>query len=106
MRKFCMAVRVATVSPFMATALCLYLFFSGAGLIGRGRDLAAALICLAVLPLLAYPLQPLIPRFRDKGRTGQRDLAILFSTAGYLIGLVYAFVARAGRGMQGLFLTC
>ncbi len=105
MRKFCMAVRVATVSPFMATALCLYLFFSGAGMIGRGRDLAAALICLAVLPLLAYPLQPLIPRFRDKGRTGQRDLAILFSVAGYLIGLVYAFAAGAGRGMQGLFLT-
>ena len=72
MRKFCMAVRVATVAPVMATALCLYLYFSGAGLIYRGRDLAAALICLAAFPLLAYPLQPLIPGFRGRGRTGQR----------------------------------
>ena len=105
MQKFCKAVRVATVAPFMAAALCLWLYFSDSSVITRGQDLAAAMLCLSVLPLLSYPIQPLIPYFRDLGRKGQRDLAMVFCAAGYALGLAYSFLAHAGRGMQGLFLT-
>ena len=40
---------------------------------------AVAILCLTVLPLLAYPLQPYIPRYKDQGRAGQRRLAIVMA---------------------------
>ena len=58
-------------------------------------DYFAAVMCLAIIPTLAYVLQPIIPKFKDKGRDGQRELAFVMSTVGYIIGFVYAIVSDA-----------
>jgi hypothetical protein len=69
------------------------------------RDLVFSLLFLVALPLLAYPLQPLVPGFRGKGREGQRNLAIVMAVVGYVAGLVYAVAARSGFHMRLIFLT-
>ena len=40
---------------------------------------------LGILPLFAYPAQKITPHFKNKGRNGQRTLAMIFAVAGYLL---------------------
>ncbi|MBR3643507.1 MAG: hypothetical protein IKN57_08375, partial [Parasporobacterium sp.] len=61
-------------------------------------DLAAALTGIVIFPIIAYPLSYLVPSLRKKGREGQRNLAFLFSAAGYLLSFLYSFLpGRSGR---------
>ena len=57
------------------------------------------ILYLGFLPLLAYPLQSVTPHFKDKGRDGQRTLAMLFAVAGYIFCLVTNILASASAGM-------
>lgn len=59
---------------------------------------------LGILPLLAYPLQKYIPAYKDKGRDGQRNLAIIFAVAGFTIGCVISFAFPASDGLWVIFL--
>ena len=45
-----------------------------------------AFLFLGLFPILAYPLQKYIPQYKDKGRDGQRNLAMIFSVFGYILG--------------------
>ena len=62
------------------------------------------LLFLCILPLLAYPLQKYIPHFKDKGRDGQRSLAMIFSAVGYLLGTLVAFVTHAPVELKIIYL--
>ena len=62
------------------------------------------LVFLCILPLLAYPLQKYIPHFKDKGRDGQRSLAMIFSAVGYLLGTLTAFIADAPAELKIIYL--
>lgn len=59
---------------------------------------------LCVLPILAYPLQKYIPHFKDKGREGQRSLAMIFSAVGYLLGTLVAFITGAPAELKIIYL--
>lgn len=81
--------RILTVAPIMALAALCSLYAANSQFFGESvLNLALAIIFLTVLPLLAYPLQPIIPHFRGKGREGQRNLAMLFAVGGYIFGCV------------------
>ena len=68
------------------------------------KKIADVLIfCLSVLPLLAYPLQKFIPKFKDKGRDGQRTLAMIFSASGYVCGVAVAFAFGAPKELKMVF---
>jgi len=66
-------------------------------------QLIGGIVFLAVLPTLAYPLQSRIPRFKDRGREGQRTLAMLFSFAGYVLGTLTAFATNAPLQLKIIF---
>ena len=65
--------------------------------------LAAGIVTLTLLPMLAYPLQRFIPKFKDRGREGQRKLAIIFSAAGYVLGVATVFIFGAPVELKMLF---
>ena len=65
---------------------------------------AAGLFFLTVLPTLAYPLQKYVPHFKDKGRDGQRTLAMLFSFAGYLLGTITVYVTSAPLQLKIIYM--
>lgn len=91
---FSMAMRIATVPPIMASLFLLCMFvrrmdvFSGIG------QWLYYLVLLGLMPLLAYPLQSVLPHFRDKGRPGQRILAMLFAVSGYILCCVMNFIVQ------------
>jgi len=103
MNKLSFFTRVVTVPPVFATALLLVLFFTRPEYIGNVWFLLAGIFFLTVLPLLAYPLQRFIPRYKDRGREGQRKLAVIFSFAGYVLGMITVLIFNAPRELKMVF---
>ncbi len=92
MNKVYKIIRVATVPPIMASALFIILgAYRTLGLV----DTLLGILFLGILPILSYPLQRFIPYYKDKGREGQRNLAIIFSVVGYILGCVLALIFDA-----------
>ena len=88
-------IRVLTIPPMLVSALLILIFFTRETTFRGVLDLIAAILCLAVIPTLAYPLQPFIPGFKGKGRDGQRALAFVTSAVGYVSGFAYAYLSGA-----------
>ena len=82
------ALRILTLAPVMALATLTTLFISDTALFGKPYLFILAIVFLCVLPLLAYPCQPIVPHFKDKGREGQRTLAMIFAVSGYVLGCI------------------
>lgn len=104
MNKISLIVRKLTIPPVFAIALLCAVFFLIPNGIGSVWLLFAGIFFLAGLPTLAYPLQKFMPYFKDKGRDGQRSLAMLFSFVGYLLGTIVAFSASAPTVLKIIFL--
>lgn len=64
-----------------------------------------SVVTIVVLPILAYPVSYLVPQIRHKGRDGQRELAIVFSIVGYVLGFAFCFVFQSSPEQKALFLT-
>lgn len=99
------AIRIVTVAPIMAALMLGIIFAVKPEVYGGTLHFALSLAFLTVLPLLAYPLQPLLPGYRDKGRDGQRSLAILMAVLGYLLGVASVFLLRAPRDIAVIYIT-
>jgi hypothetical protein len=104
-QKLAKAIRVVTVAPVMALLLLALLFTLRPGVFGNTLNLILAVCFLVVLPILAYPLQPIIPGFKNKGREGQRSLAMWMASLGYVLGLVTALFLPVSSYLLVIYLT-
>lgn len=82
------AIRVLTLAPVMALATLVTLYVFDPTMFGKLYLFILSIVFLCVLPLLAYPFQPIIPPFKHKGREGQRTLAMIFALCGYVLGCI------------------
>ena len=60
-------VRVISIPPVMVTALLLILYFWGPQPFCPVGELVTTILLLGFVPVLAYPAQPLFPRYRSRG---------------------------------------
>lgn len=97
-------IRIITVPPVFAVGLLLTVYFMYLNDVMSGGQLLCGLIFLGFLPVLGYPLQKYIPYFRERGREGQRSLAMIFSTAGYIFGCASAFFTKASPALRMIYL--
>jgi hypothetical protein len=87
--KIAKVIRILTLAQLIAVAtLCVLFAYDRSFFSNEPALLVVGIIFLGVLPLLAYPLQPVIPGFRGKGREGQRSLAMIFAVLGYVLGCI------------------
>ena len=98
-------IRVVTVVPIIALALLLILYNVRPGIFEGPFRFALSIVFLVLLPILAYPLQPVVPKFRDMGREGQRSLAMVAANLGYIAGIVFALLSDSSRGLLIIYLT-
>lgn len=70
-----------------------------------GSHAAAAMLCLGVIPTLSYLVWWVVPTLYQGGRPAQRKLAVAFSVAGYLLGLIFC-AARGGSGTETCIYLC
>lgn len=95
---FAIAIRKATLAPILSCVMVLMIRFCRTDIFLSNFHFVYTLLFLTIFPMLAYPLQRHIPKFRDQGRDGQRRLAMLFAFLGYLFECVanMSFSASAG----------
>lgn len=86
------AIRILTIPPIMVAAFLTILYFC-ADVFPSALDYWLAVLFLAIVPVLAYPFQKLVPRLNAGGRRVQRILAFIFSFVGYT-GAVLASALR------------
>lgn len=98
-------IRIITIAPVMALFLVLELYILKPGFFGGSLNFVLAIVFLAILPVLAYPIQPIVPGYRGKGREGQRSLAIVMASLGYCFGIIAAVLTHAISGVWILYLT-
>ncbi len=104
MDKLAKVIRMLTVAPVMACVLLVTLFLAAPEVYGRTADFVCALVFLTILPVLAYPMQPILPGYRDRGREGQRSLAMVFAVSGYVLGCLVNLFLRAPQAMWIIYL--
>ena len=87
-----------------AAALLITVYIFHTSYFGSIWHLIGALFFLSALPTLAYPLQRYFKKYKDRGREGQRSLAMIFSFVGYLLGTLTAFVFSAPGELKLIYL--
>ena len=102
-RRFAKIVRILSVAP--VPAACLFVLMYTYGRMNSIAELICGLLTISLLPLTAYPLQNLIPHFKNKGREGQRTLAMIMSTAGYVIAVSASVILDFSQSSRAVFLT-
>ena len=73
----------------------LLLFFLRDDVFTNPFDLGFSLFFLAVVPVLAYPLQAIVPAFRQEGQKMKRKLAFILSIMGYIAALAVSLIRGA-----------
>lgn len=104
MEKGYKVIRIITVAPVLALIMTVIVAGNCEGTFYSPWHLAYSMFFLGILPLLAYPLQKFLPAYKDKGREGQRNLAIIFAAAGFTTGCIMSFVFPASDGLRVIFL--
>ena len=103
LRRFAKIVRIISVAP--VPAACLFVLMYTYGRMNSIAELVCGILTISLLPLTAYPLQNLIPHFKSKGREGQRTLAMIMSTAGYVLAVSASIVLEFSESSRAVFLT-
>ncbi len=82
------SIRVLSVPPVMITVLLLLLNRWKPYFFRTRTEIFISIFWLGIVPVLAYPMQKILPHWKQKGREGQRKLAFLFSMAGFSAAFV------------------
>ena len=94
LNKLAKVIRVITIPPFMVAILLTLLYFLD-DVFPSTLDFVLELFFLAIVPVLAYPVQKLIPRLAKGGRKTQRNMAFVFSFVGYGGAVVCSILRNA-----------
>ena len=96
-------IRIITIPPIMVAALLILVRSEDAAVFSVPESFFVSLLCLAVLPVLAYAVWAIVPSLRKKGRDSQRKLAFLFTFAGYLAALLYGLLRPVTDSLQLIY---
>lgn len=97
-------VRVVTIPPVMATLL-IVLYAVNRNIFITAGDIVTAVLFLVVVPVISYPFCRIVPRLHAGGRKTQRDMAFVFSAAGYLIAVLTGLALHRPSDQIFIYLT-
>lgn len=104
--KIAKIIRIITIPPVCATILNLVLYFKSDLVFNHWYELLIAIFTIAIIPVLAYPIQKIFKLFKAKDeRTGARNLAIIFSIIGYSCGLIFSIIAKTPNFQKIIYVT-
>lgn len=98
-------IRIITVPPFLVAALIIILYFQKSDIFRGITDYTAALVFLGLFPVLVYPIWAVIPKLKEKGREGQRNLAFIGTLIGYTFAFLYGELSGAVPELKLIFRT-
>ena len=93
-----------TLVPVMALFVIQILFHYDRGFFGDGYgSYVVSLLCLVLVPILAYPLKRVLPGYKEGGRDEERKLAFITGVLGQILGFVLSLFFGAPRGVKFFF---
>lgn len=102
---FTKGIRILTIAPLMALLTLSLLFWLHPAVFSSTLSFLLSVIFLVAMPVLGYPLQPVLPYFKHQGREGQRNLAMAMAMLGYLCGLAYSVFGGVTKSLLVIYLT-
>lgn len=105
MRMFFKIIREITIAPIMAFVMLSVLYWYNPSLLGGLKFYLLPVFFLTILPISAYPLQRFIPKYKNEGREGQRNLAIVMAVLGYILSIISMLIFGATKAMQIIYIT-
>lgn len=103
--KIAKIIRIITVPPIMILGLIIILSSLRTDIFQNKAQIIISILFLGILPILAYPLQPIVPKFKDKGREGQRELAFILNIVGYILAVIIGYFMRVDSNLQFIYNT-
>ncbi|MGB7595040.1 MAG: hypothetical protein WBL80_05715 [Erysipelotrichaceae bacterium] len=96
-------IRIITIPPIIAFIMLTYLFLTTNTIFANVIQYSLTVLFLCIFPIAAYPLQHLFePHFQN--REGQRNLAMIFSVIGYVLGMIYTVMVFSSRALHFIYL--
>ena len=96
-------IRVITVTPVVTIGMLLTLFVLRPKIFPNMFYLVLTFFFLSVMTLIAYPLQKILPGWKEKGRDGQRMFALYLGTVGYLLGFMINLIIPSTKGLDVIY---
>jgi hypothetical protein len=103
--KIAKIIRIITVPPIMILGLIIILSSLRTDIFQNKAQIIISILFLVIVPILAYPLQPILPKFKDKGREGQRELAFILNIVGYVLVVIIGYFMRVDSNLQFIYNT-
>lgn len=104
--KIAKAISILTVVPFVAFALLTILFIQYNFVFNYSIGwYIFSLVFLLLIPISAYGLKHIIPKYKNKGREGERKLAFIVALIGYIIGVILCILLKAPSSLLVIFLS-
>lgn len=97
-------VRVATVPPILITGMLTTLAVALDDFYGSTAQMVWAILLLGLVPVLAYPLQKLLPT-KGEVREEQRNMAFVLTFTGYLTALICSVVGNCGAQLRYIIVS-
>lgn len=97
-------IRVVTIPATLVLVMMIILTTSHQDFFHSGWDIFVIILALVIFPMLAYPLQYAVPKWKKQGRKFQRKLAFITSIIGYVGGTIYVFAAKCGKELKFIML--
>ncbi|MGM9886867.1 MULTISPECIES: hypothetical protein [unclassified Lactococcus] len=98
-------IRVVSIPPLMVIWLLLVLALKRPDIFSQPSEIFLCFLMLGIVPILAYPLQMLIPALKKGGRDSQRKLAFVLSLVGYTAALIWSILAQTAIEIKLICLT-
>ena len=96
-------IRVLSVTPVVTIGMLLTLIVLRPEIFPNMLYLVLTIIFLSVMTLIAYPLQKVLPGWKEKGRDGQRMFALYLGTLGYLLGFIVNLIIPSTKGLDVIY---
>ena len=97
-------IRVVTVPPFLITGMLIVLTISVDHFCDSTIQMAWAVVLLGLVPILAYPIQKLLPT-KGEVREEQRNIAFVLTFAGYLTALFFSITVNCGKELRYIIIS-
>lgn len=103
--KIAKIIRIITVPPIMILGLIIILSSLKNDIFQNNTQIIISIFFLGIVPILAYPLQPILPKFKHKGREGQRELAFILNIVGYILAVIVGYFMAVDPKLQFIYNT-
>lgn len=93
-------IRVVTVPPVMVTSLIGILAWKRGDMFLNAAQAWIPILCLGIIPVLAYPCEKLLSGREKTDREKQRNMAFLFTLIGYTAAFLWALAVHVGKELM------